>query len=67
MASAVPLMTTLDRYINSHNQSILRCEMTEQHKDVIRAAGPKENTLPVRLRNEKMKREHIYAIMATFI
>ncbi|KAG2139243.1 hypothetical protein DEU56DRAFT_944034 [Suillus clintonianus] len=55
------------RFINSHiradtqNQLGLRTEMTEKDKEVIRAAGRKEDSFPVRLLKEKMQREPIYA------
>ncbi|KAG2152555.1 uncharacterized protein EDB93DRAFT_1083013 [Suillus bovinus] len=54
-------------YINLHiradkqNQLHLRAEMTEQDKEVIRAAGRDEDTLPARILKDKMKREHLYA------
>ncbi|KAG1727509.1 hypothetical protein EDB19DRAFT_195566 [Suillus lakei] len=54
-------------FINGHiradtqNQLRLRTEMTEQDKEVIRAAGRNEDTFPARLLKEKMQREHLYA------
>ncbi|KAG2039302.1 hypothetical protein BDR03DRAFT_952527 [Suillus americanus] len=54
-------------FINSHiradkqNQLRLRTEMTEQDKEVIRAAGRNEDTFPVRILKEKMRREQLYA------
>ncbi|KAG2058377.1 hypothetical protein BDR06DRAFT_115928 [Suillus hirtellus] len=54
-------------FINSHiradtqNQLFLRTEMTEQDKEVIRAAGRNEDTFSVRILKEKMEREQLYA------
>ncbi|KAG1888531.1 hypothetical protein F4604DRAFT_1644807 [Suillus subluteus] len=54
-------------FINSHiradkqNQLRLRTEMTEQDKEVIRAAGRNEDTFPARILKEKMQREQLYA------
>ncbi|KAG2067525.1 hypothetical protein BDR04DRAFT_1104946 [Suillus decipiens] len=61
-------MTCLEN-INMHiradkgNQLHLRTEMTDQDKEVIRAAGHNEDTYLARIVKEKMKREHIYAGM----
>lgn len=58
-------MTCLE-YINIHiradtqNQLRLRSEMTEQDKEVIRAAGRGEDQLPARVLKEKMEREIMY-------
>jgi len=60
-------MNILHRYINVHiredtqNQLRLRTEMTEKDKEIIRAAGRNEDTLPVRILKEKMQRECMYA------
>jgi hypothetical protein len=43
------------------NQLHLRTEMTDQDKEVIRAAGRNEDTYLARIVNEKMRREHLYA------
>ncbi|KAG1717690.1 hypothetical protein EDD22DRAFT_793353 [Suillus occidentalis] len=54
-------------FINSHiradkqNQLRLRTEMTEQDKEVIRAAGRDEDTFSTRILKEKMQREQLYA------
>ncbi|KAG0692696.1 hypothetical protein DFH29DRAFT_471778 [Suillus ampliporus] len=54
-------------YINLHiradkqNQLHLRTEMTEQDKEVIRAAGRNEDILPVQVLKSKMGSEHLYA------
>ncbi|KAG2089324.1 uncharacterized protein F5147DRAFT_658430 [Suillus discolor] len=54
-------------FINSHiradkqNQLFLQTEMTEEDKEVIRAAGRNEDTFSVRILKEKMEREQIYA------
>ncbi|KAG0694830.1 hypothetical protein DFH29DRAFT_1006001 [Suillus ampliporus] len=65
--SEKPLNTaTLLEYINLHiradkeNQLLLRTEMTEQDKEVIRAAGRSEDSPPVSLLKSKMRRERIY-------
>ncbi|KAG1842687.1 hypothetical protein C8R48DRAFT_737374 [Suillus tomentosus] len=58
---------TCIEYINLHiradeqNQLLLRAVMTEQDKEVIRAAGRNEDSLPVSLLNYKMQRELLYA------
>ncbi|KAG1746641.1 uncharacterized protein EDB91DRAFT_1118111 [Suillus paluster] len=58
---------TLLEYINLHiradkqNQLLLRTEMTEQDKEVIRATGRNEESLSVTLLKDKMRREHLYA------
>lgn len=58
---------TLHRTINMHiradkdNQLHLRTEMTDQDKQVIRAAGRNEDTYLARLVKKKMQREHLYA------
>lgn len=58
---------TCIEYINLHiradeqNQLFLRTVMTEQDKEVIRAAGRNEDSLPVSLLNFKMQRELLYA------
>ncbi|KAG0696832.1 hypothetical protein DFH29DRAFT_857610 [Suillus ampliporus] len=58
-----------ETYINLHiradkqNQLLLRTEMTEQDKEVIRAAGRNEQSLFVTLLKNKMRRERIYANM----
>jgi hypothetical protein len=60
---------TCIEYINLHiradeqNQLLLRTEMTEQDKEVIRASGRNEDSLPVSLLNLKMQRELLYANM----
>lgn len=57
----------LHRYINLHiqadrqNQLLLRTEMTEQDKEVIRAAGRNEDGLSAVFLKDKMGREHLYA------
>jgi hypothetical protein len=62
-----PLTIAFHRYINLHiradeqNQLFLRTVMTEQDKEVIRAAGRNEDSLPVSLLNFKMQRELLYA------
>ncbi|KAG1725995.1 uncharacterized protein EDB91DRAFT_77823 [Suillus paluster] len=64
-----PMSTTSClQFINMHiredkkNQLCLRAEMTAQGKEVIRAAGRKEDALPAaRILKEKMQRERIYA------
>ncbi|KAG1727510.1 hypothetical protein EDB19DRAFT_195868 [Suillus lakei] len=54
-------------YINVHirsdtqNQLRLRTEMTEQEKEVVRAAGRNEDTLTACILNQKMNRELMYA------
>ena len=61
------LTITFHRFINSfiradkENQLLLRTEMTEKDKEVIRAAGRNEDMLPARILKEKMQREHLYA------
>jgi hypothetical protein len=66
-AAMKPLMVTMHRFINSHiradkqNQLRLRTEMTEQDKEVIRAAGRDEDTFSTRILKEKMQREQLYA------
>jgi len=61
------LTITLHRYINVHiradkqNQLRLRTAMTEEDKEIIRAAGRNEGTFPARILKEKMGREHLYA------
>ncbi|KAG1719280.1 hypothetical protein EDB19DRAFT_1786098 [Suillus lakei] len=61
------LTIALYRYINLHiradeqNQLLLRTVMTEQDKEVIRAAGRNEDSLPVSILNFKMQRELLYA------
>ncbi|KAG1845395.1 hypothetical protein C8R48DRAFT_779907 [Suillus tomentosus] len=61
------LTITVYRFINSHiradkqNQLFLRTEMTEEDKEVIRAAGRNEDTFSVRILKEKMEREQLYA------
>lgn len=58
-------MTCLE-YINTHiradtqNQLRLRGEMTEQDKEVIRAAGRDDDDVPARVLREKMEREIMY-------
>lgn len=58
---------TCIEYINLHiradeqDQLLLRTVMTEQDKEVIRAAGRNEDSLPVSLLNFKMQRELLYA------
>jgi hypothetical protein len=65
-----PLTITVHRFINSHirvdkhNQLHLRTEMTEQDKEVIRAAGRDEDIFPARILKEKMQREQLYANFA---
>ncbi|OAX38041.1 hypothetical protein K503DRAFT_856970 [Rhizopogon vinicolor AM-OR11-026] len=57
---------TCIEYINLHiradkqNQLLLHTEMTEQDKEIIRAAGRNEDTLPAVLLKSKMGREHLY-------
>ncbi|KAG1725993.1 uncharacterized protein EDB91DRAFT_1166863 [Suillus paluster] len=64
-------MTCLE-CINTHiradkqNQLHLRTEMTEQDKEVIRAARRNEDTLSARILREKMQRERIYADLVQF-
>jgi hypothetical protein len=61
------MMITMHRFIDSHiradkqNQLRLRTEMTEQDKEVIRAAGRDEDTFSTRILKEKMQREQLYA------
>ncbi|KAG1778227.1 hypothetical protein EV702DRAFT_1094802 [Suillus placidus] len=58
---------TCIEYINLHiradeqNQLLLRTVMTEQDKEVIRAASRNEDSIPVSLLNFKMQRELLYA------
>ncbi|KAG2356411.1 hypothetical protein BDR07DRAFT_1423464 [Suillus spraguei] len=58
-------MTCLE-YINIHiradtqNQLRLRSEMTEQDKEIIRAAGRDDDDVPARVLKEKMEREIMY-------
>lgn len=65
-------MTCLE-LINMHiradkdNQLHLRAEMTDQDKEVIRAAGRNEDTYLARIVNEKMRREHIYGNIVQLI
>jgi hypothetical protein len=62
-----PLMIAIHRFINSHiradkqNQLRLRTGMTEQDKEVIRAAGRNEDTFSARILKGKMQREQLYA------
>lgn len=49
------------------NQLYLRTEMTDQDKQIIRAAGRNEDTYLARLLQEKIKREHLYADIAQLI
>lgn len=64
-------MTCLEQ-LNMHiradkdNQLRLRAEMTDQDKEVIRAAGRNEDTYLARIVNEKMRREHLYANIVQF-
>lgn len=64
---------TSHRLINMHiradkdNQLHLRAEMTDQDKEVIRAAGRNEDTYLARIVNEKMRREHIYGNIVQLI
>ncbi|KAG0696612.1 hypothetical protein DFH29DRAFT_1004402 [Suillus ampliporus] len=57
------------QFINMHiredkkNQLSLRAEMTQQDKEVIRAAGRNEDALPARLLKEKMQRERLYKML----
>ncbi|KAG1827463.1 uncharacterized protein BJ212DRAFT_1474611 [Suillus subaureus] len=63
--SAMTCLETLNMHIRAdkENQLHLRTEMTDQDKEVIRAAGRNENTYLARIVKEKMRREHIYADM----
>ncbi|KAG1746411.1 hypothetical protein EDB19DRAFT_356747 [Suillus lakei] len=60
--SAMTCLETLNMHIRAdkENQLHLRTEMTDQDKEVIRAAGRNEDTYLVRILKEKMQREHIY-------
>ncbi|KAG1890860.1 hypothetical protein F4604DRAFT_1702769 [Suillus subluteus] len=63
--SAMTCIETLNMHIRADkdNQLHLRTEMTDQDKEVIRAAGRNEDTYLARIVKEKMRREHLYADM----
>ncbi|OJA12208.1 hypothetical protein AZE42_09562 [Rhizopogon vesiculosus] len=52
---------------DTQNQLLLRSEMTEQEKEVIRAAGRGKDTLATRLLKAKMKSEYLYATMVSLM
>jgi hypothetical protein len=64
--SAMTCLETLNMHIRADkdNQLHLRTEMTDQDKEVIRAAGRNEDTYLARILREKMRREHLYADIA---
>ncbi|KAG1782373.1 hypothetical protein EV702DRAFT_378204 [Suillus placidus] len=61
--NAMTCLETLNMHIRAdkENQLHLRAEMTDQDKEVIRAAGRNEDTYLARIVKEKMQREHLYA------
>lgn len=61
--SAMTCLETVNMHIRAdkENQLHLRAEMTDQDKEVIRAAGRNEDTYLARIVKEKMQREHLYA------
>jgi hypothetical protein len=64
--SAASCLEFINSHIRAdkHNQLHLRTEMTEQDKEVIRAAGRDEDIFPARILKEKMQREHLYGNFA---
>ncbi|OJA16749.1 hypothetical protein AZE42_09613 [Rhizopogon vesiculosus] len=52
---------------DKQNRLLLRTDMTEQDREVIRTAGRREDTLPARLLKERMEQEYFYATMAPMI
>ncbi|KAG1893257.1 uncharacterized protein F5891DRAFT_1067070, partial [Suillus fuscotomentosus] len=61
--SAMTWLETINMHIRADkdNQLHLRTEMTDQDKQIIRAAGRNEDTYLARLVKKKMQREHLYA------
>lgn len=61
--SAMTWLETINMHIRADkdNQLLLRTEMTDQDKEIIRAAGRNEDTYLARLVKAKMQREHLYA------
>lgn len=61
--STLTCLETINMHIRAdrENQLHLRTEMTDQDKEVIRAAGRNEDTYLARIVKEKMQREHLYA------
>ncbi|KAG2031622.1 hypothetical protein BDR03DRAFT_972191 [Suillus americanus] len=60
--TAMTCLESLNMHIraDTENQLHLRTEMTEQDKEVIRAAGRNEDTYLARIVREKMRRERLY-------
>ncbi|KAG1863626.1 hypothetical protein DFJ58DRAFT_774202 [Suillus subalutaceus] len=61
--TAMACLESLNMHIRAdkENQLYLRTDMTDQDKEVIRAAGRNEDTCLARIVKEKMQRERIYA------
>ncbi|KAG2089335.1 uncharacterized protein F5147DRAFT_41140 [Suillus discolor] len=61
--STAQCLERLNLYIrvDGRNQFYLRDKMTQEDKEIIRAAGRNEDTLPARILRKKMERESLYA------
>ncbi|KAG2067524.1 hypothetical protein BDR04DRAFT_1104945, partial [Suillus decipiens] len=67
--NAMTCLETINMHIreDKDNQLHLRTEMTDQDKEVIRAAGRNEDTKLARILKEKMQRERFYSNMVQLL